>query len=107
MSPSIEKILQSRRSTYGSFTDICSTSQQFKTLVRNTIHDRRSVDASLFTPYMLESLDMILHKIARIIHGNPRYADNWVDIIGYAKLVAERLEELERAEYTSFPISDT
>jgi len=39
-----------------------------------------------------EALDMICHKIARIVNGNPDYADSWTDIAGYATLVAERLE---------------
>lgn len=35
---------------------------------------------------------MIFHKIARILNGDPNYADSWVDIAGYAKLVADELE---------------
>ena len=38
-----------------------------------------------------EALDMIAHKIARIVNGDPDYADSWVDIAGYATLVANRL----------------
>jgi hypothetical protein len=37
---------------------------------------------------------MIFHKIARILNGNPDYVDNWIDIAGYAKLVADDLEKL-------------
>jgi len=43
-----------------------------------------------------EALEMIAHKIARIINGDPNYADSWVDIAGYAKLVSDRLEGIER-----------
>lgn len=43
-----------------------------------------------------EALDMIAHKIGRIVNGDPDYADSWVDIAGYAKLVADRLEGVER-----------
>jgi hypothetical protein len=39
-----------------------------------------------------EALDMIFHKIGRILNGDPNYADSWIDIAGYAKLVADRLE---------------
>ena len=35
---------------------------------------------------------MICHKIGRIVNGDPDYADSWIDIAGYAKLVADRLE---------------
>jgi hypothetical protein len=41
----------------------------------------------------IEALDMICHKIGRILNGDPNYADSWVDIAGYAKLVADRLEK--------------
>ena len=40
---------------------------------------------------------MISHKIARIMNGDPNYADNWIDIAGYATLVANRLEKMENA----------
>ena len=44
----------------------------------------------------IEALDMIFHKIGRIINGDPDYVDSWVDIAGYAKLVADRLQGVER-----------
>jgi hypothetical protein len=43
-----------------------------------------------------EALDMICHKIGRIINGDPDYADSWHDIAGYAQLVADRLNGIER-----------
>jgi len=39
-----------------------------------------------------EALEMVAHKIGRILNGDPDYDDSWVDIAGYATLVAERLE---------------
>lgn len=39
-----------------------------------------------------EALEMIAHKIARILNGNPNKIDSWEDIAGYAILVAERLK---------------
>ena len=39
-----------------------------------------------------EALEMIVHKMARIVNGNPDNADSWLDIAGYAMLVADRLE---------------
>lgn len=38
-----------------------------------------------------EALDMIAHKIGRILAGDPNFKDHWDDIAGYAKLVANRL----------------
>jgi hypothetical protein len=43
-------------------------------------------------PDQQEALDMIFAKIGRIINGDADYADSWIDIAGYAKLVADRLE---------------
>jgi len=44
-------------------------------------------------PYMHEALDMIQHKIARILNGDPYYEDSWVDVIGYAQLALDRIRE--------------
>jgi hypothetical protein len=41
---------------------------------------------------MKESVDMICHKIARIVNGGqPQEIDHWHDIAGYAKLVEDIL----------------
>lgn len=42
-------------------------------------------------PHQREALDMIMHKIARIVNGNPNHKDSWVDIGGYAHIVAIRI----------------
>ena len=38
-----------------------------------------------------ETLEMIAHKIGRILNGDPNYHDSWHDIVGYAKLTADEL----------------
>ena len=35
---------------------------------------------------------MIAHKIGRILAGDPNHIDHWLDIAGYATLVAKELE---------------
>lgn len=88
----IVETLNERGERYGNFMDHARISQSFKGFVRNShkeAWDRLSYDQK-------ESLEMIFHKIARIINGDPNYADSWVDIAGYAKLVADRLEGVER-----------
>lgn len=47
-------------------------------------------------PDMGVALDMICHKLARIAVGDINYVDNWIDIAGYATLVADRLNGIER-----------
>lgn len=39
---------------------------------------------------------MTAHKLGRILNGDPHYADSWIDIAGYNKLVADRLEGVAR-----------
>ena len=36
-------------------------------------------------------LEMIVHKIGRILAGNPNHLDHWVDVEGYARITKERL----------------
>ena len=47
---------------------------------------------------MKEALEMVAHKISRILAGDPRYDDSWVDIAGYATRVADRLTALAGME---------
>jgi hypothetical protein len=51
-----------------------------------------------------EGLEMICHKIARIVNGDPNYVDSWLDIGGYAQLIADRLEEM--SDNASLPITE-
>ena len=46
---------------------------------------------SNLSAHQRESLEMIAHKISRILNGNPNNHDSWIDIAGYAKIVAERI----------------
>ena len=41
--------------------------------------------------YQREGLEMIAHKISRILNGDPNYDDSWVDIAGYAQLVVDAI----------------
>lgn len=83
----IGKVLEERGERYGKFVDHARISQSFKGFVRNSHQD--SWDRLSYS--QKESLDMIFHKIARILNGDPDYADSWVDIAGYAKLIADEL----------------
>ena len=40
-----------------------------------------------------EALEMIAHKIGRILNGDPEYKDSWVDIAGYSQLIANVLSD--------------
>lgn len=43
------------------------------------------------TPEQRHAIAMIATKLARIVNGSPSHADNWLDIAGYAKLIADQL----------------
>lgn len=82
----IDNTLEERGSTYGEFIHNASTSQQLKTALWFRMN-------SGHYPFdVMEALEMICHKMARIVNGDPNHLDSWVDIAGYATLVAQRIE---------------
>lgn len=85
----VTEILEERGSRYGSFVGHAKLTMQLK----NAIHDHWLARGAGPVPDdAVEALHMICHKIGRIVNGDPNYADSWVDIAGYAKLVADRIE---------------
>jgi len=86
--PSVNTILQERALQYGTFISLAKTAQEFKSVLYRELGSRNKRLAD----DQAEALDMILHKIARIINGNADHVDSWADIAGYATLVAERLQ---------------
>jgi len=92
MTTNITDTLQERGQRYGKFTGHAEITQALKYTIDSFIDARAKHLAS----DQLEALDMICHKIGRIINGDPDYADSWHDIAGYAQLVADRLNGVER-----------
>jgi hypothetical protein len=88
MTTDINVLLAERRKTHGDYMMHAVITQNLKRIMRNHIAD---LDRRLEYD-MQETLDMIAHKIGRIIAGNPEEPDHWRDIAGYAQLVANRLE---------------
>jgi len=84
----VENVLDERADQYGSYMQSAYTAIEIKSVMHNAIARN---DLHLF-PDQLLSLDMIAVKISRIVNGNPAHRDSWLDIAGYAKLVADRLE---------------
>ena len=84
----INEILAERGKTHGNFKDHAKTAQQLKFTLREQGKDWQ-ID---FSHTQQEALEMICHKIARIVAGNPNFVDHWRDIAGYATLVANELE---------------
>jgi transposase len=84
----VDAILDKRAEQYGSFMASANVAIRLKGVMHNAIAQQ---DLHL-APDQLLSLDMIAVKISRILTGNPSHLDSWLDIAGYAKLVADRLE---------------
>lgn len=89
----IDKILDERGKRYGKFVDVAKAT----TDIQEALYDNMSLDKlNLVSPDQSVAIDMICHKLARIAVGDINYVDNWVDIAGYAQLVADRLQGVER-----------
>lgn len=81
----IEKTLAERGTRYGDFADHAKIAQAIQDDMRIGPGWSRLDDVKR------QALTVIADKIARILSGDPNYADNWHDIQGYAKLVEDRL----------------
>ena len=84
----VDAVLDSRAEDYGAFKDGAALMQGMKRLLA----DHAQKHNKSFADDQWEALEMIVHKIGRIVNGNPDKVDHWTDIAGYAKLVADRLE---------------
>ncbi|UAW58727.1 hypothetical protein ASO78B_023 [Escherichia phage vB_EcoS_ASO78B] len=81
----VEQLITERGSRYGKFKDGAEIMQELKDVMRE-------VDGwHNLTPSQHEALDMIQHKIGRILNGDPNYDDSWKDIAGYATLIVKEL----------------
>ena len=84
----VDAILNNRAKQYGKFIEGAEIMQMTKRLVHNYVEQRGTSLAF----DQLEAIDMIIHKLGRIINGNPDKVDHWDDIAGYATLVSDRLK---------------
>lgn len=80
----IDEILNERAQTHGDFGSHAAITQAIKADMAcqssySSLHEHQR-----------ESLEMIAHKIGRILAGDPDFRDHWDDIAGYAKLSADR-----------------
>jgi hypothetical protein len=82
----INSILNAREKTHGSWQFQSSCSQELKKVARGYGNYEPLCDAQR------EAVDMILHKISRIVCGDPNFKDHWDDIAGYATLVSRELK---------------
>jgi Domain of unknown function (DUF6378) len=83
----IDVTLADRGQKYGAFTEHARIAQNLKHAMSDSPNwQKLSADRR-------EALEMVQHKIARILNGDPEYHDSWFDIIGYTKLIADTLQK--------------
>lgn len=88
----INKMLHERGSRYGAFAGHAEITQSLKRTMQASPRWAQLNDAQR------EALEMVAHKIGRILNGDPNYKDSWTDIIGYTKLVEETLHDPNQQE---------
>ena len=81
----VSQTLKERNKRYGSFEEMAGTLKKLKDVIR------ASPNWHLLSAAQQSALDEISMKIARILHGDPNYKDNWHDVEGYAKLISDTL----------------
>lgn len=91
----IDAVLEERGKRYGEFKGHAKITQELKGVMANCDN------WSKLSHSQKEALEMIAHKIGRILNGDPNYADNWVDIGGYSQLIVKELENAVDTTTTS------
>ena len=86
MTQTTEQLTAERGKVHGDFTEVSETAQTFKNYARTRRNWERLTDVQK------EGLDMILHKISRILCGDPNHKDHWDDVAGYAKITSDRIK---------------
>lgn len=81
----IDKTLEERGNRYGEFKRHALITQSFKFVTEDFLKSENKVLSHAHK----EALEMIFHKIGRILNGDPNYKDSWHDIAGYAKLAED------------------
>jgi hypothetical protein len=84
----VNATLDTRAKDYGLFKDGAELMQSLK----RKLAEHAAKHDKTFADDQWEALEMIVHKMGRIVNGNPDVVDHWVDIAGYATLIADRLQ---------------
>ena len=85
MNNKVEDTLIQRGNRYG-----CSVrNAQLTQTLMNEVNLASAREGTHLSAVHKEYLHMIMHKISRMVVGDPWYADNVHDIGGYAKLIEE------------------
>lgn len=93
----VNDTLAERGNRYGDFATHAQITQDLKAVFV------ASPKWATLNAAMKEGLEMVAHKIGRILNGDPTYGDSWHDIAGYAKLVEDFLIDKSHADAAIAP----
>lgn len=82
----VDGILAEREKTHGDFTEHARITQEIKAAMHVTRNWKN------LSTVQREALEMVAHKVGRILAGDPDVVDHWADSAGYMELVAKRLK---------------
>ena len=83
---SIDNTIEGIDTKYSAFSHHADISQRIKDTLRESPNwGKLSYDKR-------EAMETIVHKLSRILNGEPEYVDAWHDISRYATLVVDSLE---------------
>lgn len=85
MTDNIDTLLDERQKTHGDYAHHAFITQELKHVMQTQQNWLR------LSPSQREALDMIAHKIGRVLAGNPNHADHWDDIAGYSRLASKQI----------------
>jgi len=82
-------LLSERGKTHGDFANHAGCTQELKIAMQHWA-SVSGKDWQTLPNTHREALEMIAHKIGRIIAGDPDFRDHWDDLAGYATLIAQK-----------------
>jgi hypothetical protein len=93
------ELIAERQNTHGDFRQNGRVMQAIKDLLRT------GPSWSAMEPFQREGVDMIAHKLGRIVCGDPNYLDHWDDIAGYATRVTTIIRSQQEGTQCASTIS--
>ena len=86
MAIEINSVLGQREKTHGNFSSNSTLTMELLQICKTQI------EFALLPKPIQFAIFMILHKTSRVICGDHKYTDHWIDIQGYARLAMKASE---------------
>ena len=81
----VKNVLEDRLKPHGDFTDVAKVTMDLLDAIKS------SPNYDTFSDVQKIGLYMVLHKVARICCGDPNLKDHYTDIMGYTRLILDRI----------------